>query len=122
MRSVARLTRGGHRLIAACVAFLVVGAAPPARAQTGISVGDIVQTGLNGSNVIGEVTRSSGGIVDLNLGQNNVSTLLRAENMKVLQRAGTGGKSSCAVGDGVQVPYIAGTVLSGKIMKTNGAY
>jgi hypothetical protein len=35
--------------------------------------------------------------------------------MKVLQKAGTGGKSSCAVGDAVQVPYAGWHVCSGKI-------
>jgi hypothetical protein len=93
----------------------------PAGAQT-VAVGDIVETNINGSRVIGEVTRAAGAVADLNVGQNNKVPLLGVENMKVLQKAGTGGKSSCAVGDAVQVPYLAGTVMSGRILKTNGAY
>jgi len=93
----------------------------PAGAQT-VDVGDMVETDVNGSRVIGEVTRAAGAVADLNVGQNNRVPLVALENMKVLQKAGTGGKSSCAVGDAVQVPYVAGTVISGRILKTNGAY
>ena len=91
-------------------------------AAQGVAVGDIVETNLNGSRVIGEVTRAAGAVADLNVGQNNRVPLLGVENMKVLQKAGAGGKSSCAVGEAVQVPYLAGTVMSGRILKTNGAY
>jgi hypothetical protein len=91
-------------------------------AAQGVGVGDIVETNLNGSRVIGEVTRAAGAVADLNVGQNNRVPLLGVENMKVLQKAGAGGKSSCAVGEAVQVPYLAGTVMSGRILKTNGAY
>jgi len=91
-------------------------------AAQAVAVGDMVETNVNGSRVIGEVTRAAGALADLNVGQNNRIPLLGVENMKMLQKAGTGGKSSCAVGDAVQVPYLAGTVMSGKILKTNGAY
>jgi hypothetical protein len=94
-------------------AIAVVGAPKTAHAQTGVSIGDIVQTGVNGQNVVGEVTAANGLTVDLNLGQNNNSRLVSLEYVKVLQKAGTGGKASCAVGDVVQVPYIANTVLTG---------
>jgi len=73
-------------------------------AAQGVGVGDIVETNLNGSRVIGEVTRAAGAVADLNVGQNNRVPLLGVENMKVLQKAGVGGKSSCAVGEAVQVP------------------
>jgi hypothetical protein len=99
----------------------VLSGGSPAGAQT-VAVGDIVETNINGSRVIGEVTRAAGAVADLNVGQNNKVPLLGVENMKVLQKAGTGGKSSCAVGAAVQVPYLAGTVMSGRILKTNGAY
>jgi hypothetical protein len=93
-----------------------------ARAQT-VGVGDIVQTGLNGGQpVIGEVTRTAGALADLNLGQNNNARLLQVEYMKVLQKAGTGGKSSCGVGDAVQVRGVANVLFPGRIMKTSGAY
>jgi hypothetical protein len=94
----------------------------PALTQAAIAVGDMVQTAVNGQNVIGEVTRSAGATVDLNLGQNNLSRFVQTADVKVLQRTGAGGKAACAAGDAVQVPYIAGTVFTGKIMKTNGAY
>jgi hypothetical protein len=96
-------------------------AASAASAQT-VAVGDIVQTNLNGLPVIGEVTRSVGAFADLNAGQNNRIPLVSVENMKVVQKAGTGGKSSCAVGDSVQVRSLANTIVPGRIMKTNGAY
>jgi hypothetical protein len=94
----------------------------PADAQTAVAVGDIVQTGMNGSNVIGEVIRIRGNTADLNLGQNNVSQLVTFDYLKVLQKAGAGAKSTCAVGDTVQVPYVANTVMTGRLMKTNGDY
>jgi hypothetical protein len=88
----------------------------------GVAVGDIVETNLNGAPVIGEVTRAAGAFADLNAGQNNRIPLVSVENMKVVQRAGTGGKSSCAVGDALQVRSLANTLVPGRIMKTNGAY
>jgi hypothetical protein len=96
-------------------------AAFAAGAQT-VAVGDIVQTNLNGLPVIGEVTRSVGALADLNAGQNNRIPLVSVENMKVVQKAGTGGKSSCTVGESVQVRSLANTIVPGRIMKTNGAY
>jgi hypothetical protein len=96
---------------------------PRAAAQGGtVGVGDIVQTAVNGQTTLGEVTRSGGGTVDLNLGQNNLSKFVQLQYVKVLQRAGTGETSAIAVGTTVQVPYIAGTVLSGRVMKVNGEY
>jgi hypothetical protein len=103
------------------VALAISLAASAAGAQT-VAVGDIVQTNLNGLPVIGEVTRSAGALADLNAGQNNRIPLVSVENMKVVQKAGTGGKSSCAVGDSVQVRSLANTIVPGRIMKTNGAY
>ena len=93
----------------------------PAGAQT-VAVGDIVETHLNGLPVIGEVLRAAGAFADLNAGQNNRIPLVSVENMKVVQKAGTGGKSSCTVGDSVQVRSLANTLVPGRIMKTNGAY
>jgi hypothetical protein len=94
----------------------------PASAQGAVAVGDMVQTGVNGQNAIGEVIRVRGGTADLNLGQNNVSQLVNVANMKVVQKAGAGAKATCAVGETVQVPYIANTLMTGRIMKTNGDY
>jgi len=93
----------------------------PAGAQT-VGVGDIVQTNLNGAPVIGEVMRAAGAVADLNAGQNNRIPLVSVENLKVVQKTGTGGKSACAVGDSVQVRSLANTLVPGRIMKTNGAY
>jgi len=93
----------------------------PAGAQT-VAVGDIVQTNLNGAPVIGEVMRAAGAVADLNAGQNNRIPLVSVENLKVVQKTGTGGKSACAVGDSVQVRSLANTLVPGRIMKTNGAY
>jgi type IV secretory pathway TraG/TraD family ATPase VirD4 len=95
-------------------------AASAAGAQTAAVI--IVQTNLNGMPVIGEVSRSAGALADLNAGQNNTVPLLSVENMKVVQKAGTGGKSSCTVGESVQVRYLVNTTVAGRIMKTNGAY
>ena len=92
-----------------------------ASAQT-VAVGDIVETNLNGAPVIGEVTRAAGALADLNAGQNQRIPFVSVENLKVVQKAGTGGKSSCAVGDSVQVRSLANTLVPGKIMKTNGGY
>ena len=94
----------------------------PVSAQNAVAVGDIVQTGMNGSNVVGEVIRIRGNTADLNLGQNNVSQLVTFDNLKVLQKAGAGAKSTCAIGDTVRVPYVANTVMTGRLMKTNGDY
>lgn len=91
-------------------------------AQGAAAVGDIVQTGMNGQNVVGEVIRVRGATADVNLGQNNVSQLVNVASLRVLQRAGAGGKSSCAVGEAVQVQYVANTLLPGRIMKTSGDY
>jgi hypothetical protein len=62
----------------------------PASAQNAVAVGDIVQTGMNGQNVVGEVIRIRGNTADLNLGQNNVSQLVTFDNLKVLQKTGAG--------------------------------
>jgi hypothetical protein len=122
MTSVTRLIIVKSCTAAGAIALVAVCMARPAFAQAAIAVGDMVQTGVNGQTVVGEVTRSAGATVDLNLGQNNVSRFVQIANVKVLQRAGAGGKAACAVGDAVQVPYLAGTVFTAKIMKTNGAY
>jgi hypothetical protein len=115
----------GHHVHAGFVLAIllaaIVAAPHPARAQAP-AVGDIIETNLNGQTVIGEVIRSGGGTVDLNLGQNNVNRFVQVQYIKVLQRAGTGEKSSLAIGDVVGVPYLAGTVMTGRIMKINGAY
>jgi hypothetical protein len=105
----------------AFAAFAVLSAASVTAAQT-VAVGDIVQTNLNGAPVIGEVMRATGALADLNAGQNNRIPLVSVENMKVVQKAGTGGKSACAVGDSVQVRSLVNTLVPGRIMKTNGAY
>jgi len=114
------------RFVVGCglVAILVAGLGllMPASAQNAVAVGDIVQTGMNGQNVVGEVIRIRGNTADLNLGQNNVSQLVTFDYLKVLQKAGAGAKSTCAVGDTVQVPYVANTVMTGRLMKTNGDY
>ncbi len=90
-----------------------------------VAVGDMVETSINGQNVIGEVIVSRGNTADLDLGQNNISTYLTVEYMRVLQHSGSG-TSTFGVGDVVQVPYmqgLAGTVLlQGKILKVNGGY
>ena len=114
------------RFVVGCglVAILVAGLGllMPASAQNAVAVGDIVQTGMNGQNVVGEVIRIRGNTADLNLGQNNVSQLVTLENLKVLQKTGAGAKSTCAIGDTVRVPYVANTVVTGRLMKTNGDY
>lgn len=119
MRRVHFTIMGAAR--ATSVALAVLFGASATSAQT-VAVGDIVETNINGSRVIGEVTRTAGAVADLNAGQNNKVPLLGVENMKVLQKAGAGGKSSCSVGDSVQVRYFANTLLAGRILKTNGAY
>ena len=114
------------RFVVGCglAAILVagLGGSTPSSAQNAVAVGDIVQTGVNGQNVVGEVIRIRGNTADLNLGQNNVSQLVAFDLMKVLQKAGAGAKSTCAIGDTVRVPYVANTVMTGRLMKTNGAY
>jgi len=114
------------RFVVGCglAAIFVVGLGllMPASAQNAVAVGDIVQTGMNGQNVVGEVIRIRGNTADLNLGQNNVSQLVTLENLKVLQKTGAGAKSTCAIGDTVRVPYVANTVMTGRLMKTNGDY
>lgn len=118
------MRRTHSTLMGAATTLVVLGvslAASAAGAQT-VAVGDIVETNLNGSRVIGEVARTAGALADLNAGQNNKVPLLGVADMKVLQRAGTGGKSSCSVGNPVQVRYLANTLVPGRILKTNGAY
>jgi len=114
------------RFVVGCglAAIFVVGLGllMPASAQNAVAVGDIVQTGMNGQNVVGEVIRIRGNTADLNLGQNNVSQLVTFDNLKVLQKSGAGAKSTCAIGDTVRVPYVANTVMTGRLMKTNGDY
>ena len=114
------------RFVVGCglVAILLAGLGllMPASAQNAVAVGDIVQTGMNGQNVVGEVIRIRGNTADLNLGQNNVSQLVTFDNLKVLQKSGAGAKSTCAIGDTVRVPYVANTVMTGRLMKTNGDY
>jgi hypothetical protein len=118
MRNTRFFVRCG--LAAVFVAFL--GGRMSTHAQNAVAVGDIVQTGMNGSNVVGEVIRIRGNTADLNLGQNNVSQLVTFDHLKLLQKAGAGAKSTCAIGDTVQVPYVANTVMTGRLMKTNGDY
>jgi hypothetical protein len=99
--------------------LMLVGASVYADA---VAPGDIVQTGLNGTPVVGEVIRSRGTLADLNLGQNNVVPMLDTQYMKVLQKAGSAAQASFAVGQMVRVPHLAGTTVTGRIMKVNGAY
>jgi hypothetical protein len=106
----------------AAILVTALGGRTPSSAQTAVAIGDIVQTGVNGQNVVGEVIRVRGNTADLNLGQNNVSQLVAFEYLKLLQKAGAGAKSTCAIGDTVQVPYVANTVMTGRLMKTNGDY
>ena len=91
------------------------------RAQGGVSPGDIVETNINYQPVTGEVLRSYGNLADLNLGQNNVGSYLEVQYMKVAQKAGTGGASKFNPGDTVQRSN-GSIVITGRIMKTNGAY
>lgn len=112
-----------HRVRILVLAVVVgLGAAAGAYPQAGVSVGDIVQTNLNGQTVVGEIVRVNGPAADVNFGQNNVGKFLNIQDLRVLQRAGTGAKATCAIGEVVQVPYLANTVITGKLMKTNGAY
>lgn len=86
-----------------------------------VAPGDIVETSVNYQPVTGEVLRSYGNMADLNLGKNNVGKYLEVQYMKVVQRAGTGGASKYAAGDTVQRSN-GSIVVTGKILKTNGAY
>ena len=98
-----------------------VAAAPPPQTGGSVSPGDIVETNMNRQPVTGEVLRSYGNLADLNLGQNNVGRYLEVQYMKVVQRAGTGGPSKYGVGDTVRRSN-GSIVISGRILKTNGAY
>lgn len=103
--------------------FLLAFLAPQSvlRAQGGVSPGDIVETNINYQPVTGEVLRSYGNLADLNLGQNNVGRYLEVQYMKVVQKAGAGGASKFNPGDTVQRSN-GSIVITGRIMKTNGAY
>jgi len=106
------------RFLAACHFFMITSG----HAQTGgVSPGDIVETNINYQPVTGEVLRSYGNVADLNLGQNNVGRYLEVQYMKVVQRAGSGGLSKFHPGDTVQRSQ-GSIVITGRIMKTNGAY
>jgi len=87
-----------------------------------VSIGDMVLVPMNGQNIVGEVTQVHGASVDLNLGQNQLSRFVDIQYLKVLQHPGTVPQAHFAVGDTVRVPYLAGTVMSGRIMKVNGGY
>jgi hypothetical protein len=97
------------------------GAAPRPQSGGPVSPGDIVETNINYQPVTGEVLRSYGNLADLNLGQNNVGRYLEVQYMKVVQRAGAGGTSNIGPGDTVRRSNGA-IVVTGRIMKTNGAY
>ena len=120
------MRRTGFRMVCGLAALGLAGllGLGQARAygQGAVAAGDIVQTGVNGQTVVGEVVRVNGARADLNLGQNNVSQFVDVQALRVLQKSGTGGKASCAVGDTVQVPSVANTVVTGRLMKTNGGY
>ena len=104
--------------LAACHFFMITSG----HAQTGgVSPGDIVETNINYQPVTGEVLRSYGNVADLNLGQNNVGRYLEVQNMKIVQKAGSGGPSKFHPGDTVQRSH-GSIVITGRIMKTNGAY
>jgi hypothetical protein len=77
---------------------------------------------MNGQSIVGEVTQVHGATVDLNLGQNQISRFVQVQYLKVLQHSGTVPHAHFAVGDIVRVPYLPGTVMSGRIMKINGDY
>jgi hypothetical protein len=91
-------------------------------AQGGVSVGDMVLTGVNGQHIVGEVAQVHGAMVDLNLGQNQLARFVSVQDLKMLQRVGSVPQAHFGVGDTVRVPYLAGTVMSGRIMKVNGGY
>jgi hypothetical protein len=93
-----------------------------AMAQAGVAAGDIVQTTLNGQLLVGEVIRARGATADLSFGQNQVASFLDVQYLQVLQHAGARTASSFRTGDLVRVPYHAGTTLTGRIFKINGAY
>jgi hypothetical protein len=111
-------------MVAGLLGALLLASAPAATAKPqagGVSPGDIVETNINYQPVTGEVLRSYGNTADLNLGQNNVGRYLEVQYMKVVQKAGSGGSSQFAPGDTVQRSD-RGNTVTGKIMKTNGAY
>src|SRR5262249_13135454 len=54
--------------------------------------------------------------------QNQLSRFVDVQYLKVLQHPGTVPQAHFAVGETVRVPYLAGTVMSGRIMKINGGY
>jgi hypothetical protein len=91
-------------------------------AQGAISVGDMVATSMNGQHVTGEVMQVRGALADLNLGQSQIARFVSVQDLKVLQHGGTAPQSPFAVGELVALRSVAGTVMSGRIMKINGAY
>src|SRR5262249_39989141 len=101
------------------VSFSTIAAAYPQ--SGGVSAGDIVETNVNYQPVTGEVLRSYGNLADLNLGQNNIGRYLEVQYMKVVQKSGSGGPSKFSPGDTVQRSN-GSIVITGRIMKTNGAY
>jgi hypothetical protein len=110
------------RPVLAFAAYAALGGAGSAAGQDAVSAGDIVETNMNGQTVIGEVIRTRGSMADLNLGQNQVVPFLDVQYMRVLQHAGTGGTSAFSIGDPVRLQYGSGTVFSGRLLNTNGAY
>jgi len=108
-------------LLLAIFLFALLAWQVPSVAQAGVSPGDIVETNINYQPVTGEVLRSYGNLADLNLGQNNVGRYLEVQYMKVVQKAGGGGPSKFNPGDTVQRSN-GSIVITGKIIKTNGAY
>jgi hypothetical protein len=101
--------------------FLLALLASQSVSAQAVSPGDIVETNINYQPVTGEVLRSYGNLADLNLGQNNVGRYLEVQYMKVVQKAGTGGASKFNLGDTVRRSN-GSIVITGRIMKTNGAY
>ena len=113
-------------LSAAAFALAFVSLATEAHARApqnggSVSPGDMVETNINYQPVTGEVLRSYGSMADLNLGQNNVGKYLEVQYMKVVQRAGSGTPSNFSPGDTVRRSN-GSIVVTGRIMKTNGAY
>jgi len=113
---------GRSRVFFVLANFLLALLAPQSVwAQGSVSPGDIVETNINYQPVTGEVLRSYGNLADLNLGQNNVGRYLEVQYMKVVQKAGAVGASKFNPGDTVQRSN-GSIVITGRIMKTNGAY
>jgi hypothetical protein len=77
---------------------------------------------MNGQHVTGEVMQVRGALADLNLGQNQIARFVSVQDLKVLQHGGTAPQSPFAVGELVALRSVAGTVMSGRIMKINGGY